>query len=203
MSVFRKSGREAFYGNDIPVTTDVLQFWQWSASDLLSNATRGVVAEFMVASALGVADGVRKEWDAYDVVTKDGLRVEVKSAAYLQSWHQERFSTITFDIAPTYGWDASTNQGSKAQKRQADAYVFCLLHHKDKITADPLNMDQWEFYVVATKVLDERFGTQKSIGLNRLKKLGLSDVSFKELAGRILEIGLGTGAMSLRGERHE
>jgi len=29
-------------------------FWRWSASDLLSNALRGVLAEFIVARALGI-----------------------------------------------------------------------------------------------------------------------------------------------------
>jgi hypothetical protein len=30
-------------------------------------------------------------------------------------------------------------------------YVFCLLAHKDKSTLDPLNMDQWQFFVLATE----------------------------------------------------
>jgi hypothetical protein len=63
---------------------DLLSFWQWSASDLLSNATRGTVAEYLVARALDAdPEGIRDEWAAYDLKTKDGVKVEVKSAAYL------------------------------------------------------------------------------------------------------------------------
>jgi hypothetical protein len=59
-----------------------------------------VLAEFIVATALGVADQLRNDWGPYDLLTPDGIKIEVKSPAYLQSWHQENFSTITFGIHP-------------------------------------------------------------------------------------------------------
>ncbi len=80
---------------------DLLSFWQWSASDLLSNATRGVLAEYLVARALSDRASVRVEWDAFDAVTENGVRVEVKSSAYLQSWRQAKLSRITFSTRPT------------------------------------------------------------------------------------------------------
>ena len=43
-------------GRDTPF--DLAGFWKWSASDLLSNAQRGILAEYIVACDLGVADGV-------------------------------------------------------------------------------------------------------------------------------------------------
>ena len=43
----------------------LLDFWRWNGSDLASNATRGVLAEFIVASALGIDLSVpRIEWAA-------------------------------------------------------------------------------------------------------------------------------------------
>ncbi len=39
-------------------------FWSWAYSDLLSNANRGVFAEFIVAVALGVHEQPRLEWPA-------------------------------------------------------------------------------------------------------------------------------------------
>ena len=86
----RKTGEEKFRVGGTEFGTSLLDFWRWSASDLVSNATRGVLAEYIVATALGLADGVRREWDAFDLLTKDGVRVEVKSAAYLQSWGHDR-----------------------------------------------------------------------------------------------------------------
>jgi hypothetical protein len=66
-----------------------LEFWKWAFSDFLSNALRGVLAEFIVAKAMDCTDVQRTEWDAYDVITSDGIKIEVKSSAYLQSWHLE------------------------------------------------------------------------------------------------------------------
>lgn len=64
-------------------------------SDLVSNATRCRLAEYIVARALGISTaGVRDEWAAYDLITPDGIRIEVKSAAYLQSWRQTALSKV-------------------------------------------------------------------------------------------------------------
>lgn len=169
MHMERRSGRERLHHGGIELSQPtLLQFWQWSSSDLVSNAMRGVLAEYIVACDLGVADGVRTEWDTYDLRTKSGIKVEVKSAAYCQSWHQTKLSNICFGIAPTRGWDASTNTTATELARQSDVYVFCLLHHRDKATLDPLNLDQWDFYVLPTRTLNERCPTQKSIALASL-----------------------------------
>lgn len=101
-------------------------FWRWAYSDFLSNALRGVLAEFIVAQALGGDSRPRTEWDAYDLITKDGLKIEVKSSAYLQSWQQHRPSTIRFDIGLKRGWDAATNVYASEAGRAADVYVFCV-----------------------------------------------------------------------------
>lgn len=97
-----------------------------------------IVAEYLVARALGVADGVRKEWDTHDVTTPTGVRVEVKSAAYVQTWAQRQESTIVFGIAPTRAWDEATGKYHDESRRQADVYVFALLAEKDKTLVNPL-----------------------------------------------------------------
>lgn len=150
----------------------IAEFWKWSSSDLLSNATRGIFAEYIVSLALGAAmDGGRKEWDAFDVLTADGIKVEVKSSAYVQSWEQKSHSKIVFGIGPTKCWDAETNVYAKEIRRQADVYVFALLTCKDRKTADPLNMENWEFYVLPTSVLNDRLPLQKTLSLSRLVSL--------------------------------
>lgn len=166
----RKTGHEIFtgLGND---ELHLKDFWQWSSSDLVSNATRGILAEFLVATALGLNHGVRNEWDPYDLKTETGVKVEVKSAAYLQSWFQQKLSNITFDIRPTFAWDYKTNHLAKEKKRQADVYVFCLLHHEDKKTINPMDLSQWTFYVVSTKKIEQKCQNIKSISLSRLRKL--------------------------------
>jgi hypothetical protein len=182
LSVMRKIGAERFHANGCPFAFDVLSFWQWSSSDLVSNAMRGVLAEYLVACALGVADGTRVEWDAYDLKTPGDVKVEVKSAAYLQSWKQTRLSTICFDVRPTVGWDASTNGFGPERKRQADVYVFALLKHQEKTTLDPLNVAQWDFYVLPTAVLNEKCPSQKQMSLSTLLRLQPIKVSFGQIA---------------------
>jgi len=71
-----------------------------------------------------------------------------------------------------------------ASKRQADAYVFALLAHADQPSLDPLDVAQWEFYVLATTVLDERQRSQHSITLTSLKRLARK-VTFAELRSEI------------------
>jgi hypothetical protein len=177
----RRTGAEPFTSEGQSLPFRVLDFWQWAASDLLSNALRGRLAEFLVACDLGVANGIRNEWDAYDLATVFGQRVEVKSAAYHQTWAQQRESAIAFGIAPTTGWDAATGASDTLTKRQADVYVFALLHHRDRQTIDPLNVDQWTFYVLPTSILNERMPNQKSLRLATLLALSPVIAKFGEL----------------------
>jgi len=147
------------------------EFWTWACSDLANNTMRGVLAEYLVATALDATAGTRTEWDTVDIRTPEKWRVEVKSSAYLQSWAQSQLSEISFSIAPASGWDAQTGTTSVDVLRRSDVYVFCLLHHQDKQTLDPLDLDQWTFYVLPTRLLDERCPNQKTIRLSRLERL--------------------------------
>jgi hypothetical protein len=176
-----KSGSEKLLFNDRALDFSLFDFWRWSVSDILSNATRGRFAEFIVATATNIdKTEIRDEWSAYDLETPDGLKVEVKSAAYLQSWFQNKLSKISFSTKPALYWDSITNKQSIEKKRHADVYVFCLLKHQDKQTVDPLNMNQWEFYVLATKELNDYTRSQHSITLNSLRKL-TDSVSYEKL----------------------
>ncbi|MBN2475131.1 MAG: hypothetical protein JXB62_11020 [Pirellulales bacterium] len=186
----RRRGDEPFHDDGHQLHFKLLGFWQWSASDLVSNVTRGALAEYLVAQALGVAeDAVREEWAPYDLTAPDGTRVEVKSAAYLQSWHQDRLSPITFRVPKTLAWDKQTNRQSQATQRHADVYVFALLGHRDKNTLDPLDVSQWEFYVVPTRLLDNRKRSQHSITLASLRKLPGPSVGFSGLRHAVEQAG--------------
>lgn len=156
-------------------------FWSWACSDLANNTMRGILAEYLVATALGAAAGTRTEWDTVDIRTPEKWRVEVKSSAYLQSWAQSQLSEISFSIAPTSGWDARTGSTSPEILRRSDMYVFCLLHHQDKQTLDPLVLDQWTFYVLPTAVLNDRCPNQKTIRLSSLERLSPLKTDFTGL----------------------
>jgi len=185
LEVTRKTGNEAFHENGKALNDELLSFWQWSASDLVSNAMRGILAEYIVASAVGVTEGHRIEWDSYDIETPEGIKVEVKSGAYIQSWAQKKLSTIQFGIRPTQGWDSKNNSYTTAVKRQSDVYVFCVLNHKSQETIDPLNVGQWLFYTLATKELNKALGAQKTITLPSLMKLQPIKATYSELYSAI------------------
>jgi hypothetical protein len=178
----RRSGKERFRYESENLNFGLLDFWQWAVSDLVSNATRGRLAEYIVARALGIAeDGVRDEWAAYDLITPEGFRIEVKSAAYLQSWYQRQHSSVLFNVCPTRAWDPETNLRAAESKRQAQIYVLALLAHQEKATLDPMNLDQWLFYVISCHALNARTRSQHSITLPSLTKLGVSSVRFADL----------------------
>ena len=54
-------------------------------------------------------------------------------------------------------------------ERQNDIYVFCLLFGNTREEVNPLNLNNWEFYIVPTSVIYEKCKDGKSIGLNRIK----------------------------------
>lgn len=170
-----KTGKENLHYNGKPIGFKLLDFWQWSVSDLVSNVTRGRLAEFIVATSLEVDFKTpRDEWQAYDLLTPQGIKVEVKSASFIQSWNQIKYSTIIFSTKATKYWDRKSNSYAKTIKRQADIYVFCLLSYLDHTTINPLNLDQWEFYILSTKELNNYKRSKVSISLGSLKKLAPS-----------------------------
>lgn len=167
-------------------------FYAWAYGDLLANTTRGVLAEYIVATALGLCDTKRIAWNRYDLtvgdVKIDGFGVEVKSAAYVQAWEQKTGpSVISFDIAPSAGWDADTDTHSAGPVRSAAVYVFCLLTGNGHDRPDPLDVEQWEFYVLPTSVLNREKPTQRRIRLDPLKDLKPEECTYAGLADAIRE----------------
>ena len=172
-------GDMPFHGTGVPLLR-LRDYWRWSTSCLLDNTARGILAEFLVATALRgfVREGPRSEWDAYDLRAEVGGRditVEVKSSARVQSWAQRELSPPKFRIAPTLKWDAATGRYSELPLR-ADIYVFCLFAATKVAThAAALNVDQWRFRVAPEAELP----LQGSIGWSRLSRF--PDCDYQDL----------------------
>jgi len=152
-------------------------FWRWAYSNVNDNASRGRFAEYLVCAALGCAQGTRTEWDPYDILW-NGIKVEVKSSAYLQTWAQRELSRISFGIQPTRFWDPKTNTEDETARRQADVYVFCIENCMDQTAGNPnpLDLSQWEFRVISTRALNA-LGEQKTISLAQLEAMGAEYVA--------------------------
>ncbi len=79
-----KTGNEFLTYNGEKTEYNLLAFWSWSVSDILSNATRGRFAEFVVGTAVGLdPKNLRDEWDAYDLKTDNGIKIEVTYEMFL------------------------------------------------------------------------------------------------------------------------
>jgi hypothetical protein len=175
------SGEEKVDGADATAR----DFWAWSLSDLRANTVRSLLAEFLVARALGAALRPRVEWDAFDVLTPDGLRLEVKASAYLQAWQQSRLSTVTFGGLSARTW-SPTEGYSEAGSYNADGYVFAVLTAVEHGAYDALDLDQWSFWVLPRAVLADT--GQRSIRLSRVEALAGPPVSYGNLAVRVREV---------------
>lgn len=180
----RKTGKERFSIADVAQNISLLDYWSWAHSDLIVNTERGKLAEFIVASALGIHGELNSVWGSFDLLYK-GKGIEVKSAAYLQSWRQVKDSYIEFSIRPTLGVIGDTGTYDNNRRRQSDAYVFCLLKHRDKQTVNPLDLDQWAFYVAPTALLNETVPIQKKIAVSFFSKYGIAPCGYSEIQSQV------------------
>ena len=177
----KKSGKEKFIMNGTTQNFSLIDFWSWNQSDLIENRTRGILAEYIVKNALEVTNNERIEWDDYDLMTETGLKIEIKSASYIQTWEQDKFSKISFDI--------SVNKRSKSE-RKSDFYIFCLLDCKNQNEINPLILEQWTFFLVETNEINNVLKSQSTLSLNSLrKKLNHFECKYYELKNLIKTLG--------------
>jgi len=109
----------------------------------------------------------------------------------LYSWQKEGRTSNrrTFGIPQTYtrykdGYWVLNSDGTYKKERQNDIYVFCLNKGKTKEESNPLELANWEFYIVSTKVINEICGTNNIISLSKVRKLSKC-LSFKQLQEEI------------------
>lgn len=176
------TGDELFSNDGMVLDYDVSNFWQWYASNTLHSALRGAIAEFIVAKALNLPCIVRQSWDAYDL-EYNGTKIEVKSSAYLQDDNDDRFSRISFSIAKHSHWNEDEKWNNKV--RHSDVYVFCLFAEKNRENANPLQIEQWQFFVLPTSVLDEQCGDKQTLSLSALLALSPIQCTYSDLQSTI------------------
>lgn len=188
IKINRKSGKEKFtFKGKQQENATISDFWKWHSSDLIGNTLRGNLAGYIVAMSLGQKNEVQRGWAAWDLEYK-GIKIEVKSSSYIQSWNQGKYSQIAFGIGKRMAWDYESNKFDGNPKRHADVYVFALLSHKDQETINPLQLDQWVFYVISTNIINENLEEVKSVGIKTIERIGAIKCSFNELERTITEV---------------
>lgn len=175
------NGSERFLFRGRPFGPTLLDFWKWSESDLLNSLTRSRLAEFIVATALGAhAGGPRDERSSLALVTPDGVEVRVKSGSFLKSFHQRDLSKIVF-IPHARTSHAHAGRNCDRAPYEAHVYVFALLDHVERATINPLNFDQWRFFVPPTSKLEALLRGQHALTVPSLDELTGGSVAYEDL----------------------
>ncbi len=171
---------------DEPLLPGILvrDFWEWAVGDLRLNATRGLLAQFLVAQAVGDTRLNDDGWGDFDVLSSEGIRIEVKCSGYLQSWAQRRASTIAFSGLKGRTWSAETGYGLKPEVR-ADVFVFAVQTSQDRQQYNPLDLDAWDFHVLPGSVI--RDSGQQSMSLSTVRRLGGVPLKWDLLRAAILD----------------
>ena len=97
-------------------------------------------------------------------------------------------------LSPEEFWNMTPQEirdtvNSRLKQRQNDIYVFSLNTGDTDVSSDPLNLDNWKFYIVPTEVINENCGDAKTISLQRIEKLGFEGVdyfSIREVINQII-----------------
>ena len=161
-------GSEPFTFDGQPTGFSVIDFWRFQFSNIWDMQDQ--IAEFIVACALCQTKPYNKNgWTLWDINYK-GRRIEVKETAYYHSWRIDGKVSAqrTFGITKAYTRYKDPNSDFK---RQSDIYVFCLNTGETKETSNPLDLDNWRFWIVPTETINHACGNNKTITLSRLQKL--------------------------------
>ncbi len=189
-------GDQPFRQGERQLPVKVGDFWAWALSRLLADGPRGDLAEFIVNTALGTDMTVPKRgWGECDIIYR-GKRIEVKCSSVLQEWERADPSKPTWGIAKTMPCDVALVDGKfkfigrdkeAIPERRSEVYVFCLFAEKNREIADPLDFDQWEFYVAPTRVINEKLGNQRQISICGLQKIGAAPCTYSDLKAAVDE----------------
>lgn len=174
-------------GRELPQTAK--DFWAWAMSRLLADGPRADLAEFIVNTALGCdTTDAKHGWGECDILYH-GIRIEVKCSSVLQAWDRATPTKPVFSISKTYKCDVIENEqgyfycgrDTQPPERRSEIYVLCLFANPDRSTADPLAMDQWQFYVIDTATINQRCRDQRSLSLAKIKRWGLQPLPFHQI----------------------
>ncbi|MBR6223216.1 MAG: hypothetical protein IKQ71_07245 [Lachnospiraceae bacterium] len=159
------SGNEHFKYFDVDTDLSVMELWQWYFSDLFD--IKAVLVEYLVSKALGFESPYNiGYWTAHRLVYR-GKVIDLRVTSYVRSLLLE---------------DAmgSFVKSIDIRSKESDLYIFCMNTGKTYKDADPLNINNWRFYVIPTWYLKAECGKNKSIHHTKVQRL-VKEIDFKEL----------------------
>lgn len=174
---------EKFKLNDKELDYGILDFWKYKYSNIWN--MQEYIAEFIVEKALGMEKSHNTDsWTLFDIMYRN-TRIEIKETSYYHPWNENGkiSNQRTFGITMANSKYENEEQENKFE-RQNDIYVFCLNTGETREESDPMNLNNWEFYIIPTKVINERCGNNKTISLNRIRKL-TQKINYEEIKNQI------------------
>ena len=177
------SWQDRFIINGQEAEWSVLDFWQYAYSDLNSDP-RDMVAEFLVSHSLGLSESInRQDWTVFDILYRNH-QIEVKSTSYFQTWRKDGKVSLKRHFSIRQSQD-----DKKIVARHSVVYVFCILNGFTREEANALSIDNWDFYVAPTALINEKCGENKTISLGKVQKLSrkCSFLEIKEEIDRIID----------------
>lgn len=165
----------------------MLDFWKFQYSNIYN--MQEYIAEFIVAKALGLNTAHNQDWwTLYDIFYRN-KRIEVKETSYYHAWNEDGKCSRQRTFGITKANSAYENEGTENHyERQNDIYVFCLNTGETRDSSYPLELSNWEFYIVPTSVINEKCNDQKRISLGRIKNMGFTAKRYSEIKATIDEI---------------
>ena len=162
-------------------SASLLHFWKWAFSDLCDDDIKGIFAEWLVLKLLGIPSVRRVSWANSDIITPDGVRIEIKSTSYWQSWKlldemgvlrptplhpispktQIRFAGLKARDA------VNVVTGTEPLELKSHVYIFAFQHEIDTERWNAMDLSQWEFYALPVSSIREHHW--KSISLSKLR----------------------------------
>jgi hypothetical protein len=133
---------------------------------LVTNVLRAQLVEAMIAMVLEPAwQWCSADYAPCDFERPDGLRLEVKQSAAMQSWSTDRPSKAIFDVAARTGRNEAHGW---VQEIGRAAHIYVFAHHPIfDASADHRDPTQWQFYVVPTSMLP----AVKQISISTIKAM--------------------------------
>lgn len=167
------NGKEKFIYGKEEMPFDLQDFWKYKYSSVYN--LQEYIAEYLVEKALEMEYSYNADsWTLFDILYRN-TRIEIKQTSYYHPWNEggKISNQRTFGITMANSNRENINSEENKFERQNDIYVFCLNNGKTKETANPMNLENWRFYIVPTKVINEECGKNKSISLNKVRKIGV------------------------------
>ncbi|WP_435203504.1 hypothetical protein [Qipengyuania sp. 902] len=148
---------------------------------LVTNTFRGTLVEAMLTQVLEPEwRWCSADWASHDFENGDGVRLEVKQSAALQSWYGDGFppNRGRFDIAARkVRWEGKCR--IEQAGRVASIYIFAWHPVTDVDRADNREPKQWQFHIVRSDALPP----QKTITHSKLSAIveavGIEEVPAK------------------------